>query len=588
MSKPSLKDVLNKHKDKEKTNAPPIKHIVINSRDAKTLFFDLPKKHKFWLKGGGEINNLTELFRSLVEMDDDVFNHHVNNRGDDFAKWVDRVLGDPVLSRRLKGSRTRVEHTEIVRDRIEDLKRGSFPLDRSFAPLRPDYSFIEVEKERKIRAPPKKSSIEHHFRIHPHPLDPDTTFIDSSSKRKVEDRNYGRIVATQRDMVAALEQSVREKQRIENDFDNLQGEYNQLTGQLSAMRNEFSGLKVELKKRRQEQTKTDKNRLNQVKTTIDQLRTRETEILKEIKTVSKKEEQLMEKKKSILGREQEISSKENFLLKKEGHYNQLLQKYNEMLESLKDRMASDEDKIDGLMTDFGNSKTEDEKVADIIDKKPNNNSTLQIPTPTVHETPHSKKSHEQHRHYKIHHHEKPHHEAHHHEKSHHETHHHEQKKAMHKEHEAVQPTKKQGLSSDNLSYSNDANEIHAKHKFSKPQIKFIQEYDFSEINNNPLKSKTSNQTSNDIENPTVIDMQNPEPIKNMLGKTLFGKNTTKEEIEKLLNEAKELKESDKPSQVHENLEHIKKLLHDSKLDPDYKKTVYYQVFEMATDLDLEK
>ncbi|MBN2458608.1 hypothetical protein JXB31_05770 [Candidatus Woesearchaeota archaeon] len=74
------------------------KKYIISIKDAKKLFMDLPPEHRFWLEGGGEINNLIELSKELGIMSDRVFSHHVNHHKNDFSEWIRGVLKDRELA----------------------------------------------------------------------------------------------------------------------------------------------------------------------------------------------------------------------------------------------------------------------------------------------------------------------------------------------------------------------------------------------------------------------------------------------------------------------------------------------------------
>ena len=73
----------------------------------------MPKKQKkqlvhaegdicFWVNDGRVLKNLNELCDALMNMSDETFAYHVNDEKNDFAKWVDEVLNDPELAKKLK------------------------------------------------------------------------------------------------------------------------------------------------------------------------------------------------------------------------------------------------------------------------------------------------------------------------------------------------------------------------------------------------------------------------------------------------------------------------------------------------------
>jgi len=60
----------------------------------------------FYLHNGIPIKNLAELIDQLVDMGQELFNHHVNPENNDFANWIRDVFGEKELARRLKMSRS--------------------------------------------------------------------------------------------------------------------------------------------------------------------------------------------------------------------------------------------------------------------------------------------------------------------------------------------------------------------------------------------------------------------------------------------------------------------------------------------------
>jgi len=456
MAKPSLNEVLKKHKAHDKQSKKP-HHVVLHSRDAKALFFDLPKHHKFWAKDGREINNLTELYRSLVEMSNEVFKHHVNRERDDFAKWAKNSLHDSVLARRLKSSRTKLEHVEIVKRRIEQLKGFGRRIPRPQSNLAPDFSFIEVEQ--KIPRPVKKENLEHHFRIRPHRLTADVSFIDSPHSRKREESKLGSIMESQREVENAVRMDIQEKQVLTTEVEDLKDSYEMLSGQLSAIRNELGGIKSELKTQRETSKRQDASRTAQMKNSISQLRNKENDMMGELKVIARTEDKIMSKNDALMEKERELGEKESQLLRKEGHYQTLMDKYEKMFTKIQQKMSADEKRIQSLFED------------------------THPKSPEKHSEHHSKHHHEHH------------------------------------------------------------------HKHEKDD----------------------------------------QSVKEMLDMTMSGKGDLLHimEIDKLLDRTKGLIEQKDFTKARHYIDKIKKIVASADLDKDYKKSVYYQVFELSTELDLE-
>jgi len=64
------------------------------------LEVDDPAK-AFWFCNGFISHNLYELVDALKKIDQSSFKHHVNDRKNDIAKWVEDILTDKKLSKRL-------------------------------------------------------------------------------------------------------------------------------------------------------------------------------------------------------------------------------------------------------------------------------------------------------------------------------------------------------------------------------------------------------------------------------------------------------------------------------------------------------
>ena len=83
----------------------------------KNLVLDCDES-SFRLADGRTIKNLAELNESLENMNDDVFNHHVNNERNDFSNWVKEVINDEELATRLLAARDKNTAQIIVLKRI--------------------------------------------------------------------------------------------------------------------------------------------------------------------------------------------------------------------------------------------------------------------------------------------------------------------------------------------------------------------------------------------------------------------------------------------------------------------------------------
>ncbi|MEM3126790.1 MAG: transketolase C-terminal domain-containing protein [Candidatus Woesearchaeota archaeon] len=72
----------------------------------------------FVLKSGEKIYSLHELYYSLKKMSDDIFNHHVNDKKNDFANWIKDSFKDQKLADAIKKSKTKEAIIAVVGLRI--------------------------------------------------------------------------------------------------------------------------------------------------------------------------------------------------------------------------------------------------------------------------------------------------------------------------------------------------------------------------------------------------------------------------------------------------------------------------------------
>jgi hypothetical protein len=68
----------------------------------------------FFLADGRPLKNLLELADALEEMTDEIFQHHVNEQKNDFAKWVSDVFGDEELALKLGHAKSKAHHQLII------------------------------------------------------------------------------------------------------------------------------------------------------------------------------------------------------------------------------------------------------------------------------------------------------------------------------------------------------------------------------------------------------------------------------------------------------------------------------------------
>ena len=70
----------------------------------------------FWVNDGRILNSLLALKEALAEMEKAIFTHHVNQEKNDFADWVEVVLGDATCALDLRKAKTpKSAHSAVVK-----------------------------------------------------------------------------------------------------------------------------------------------------------------------------------------------------------------------------------------------------------------------------------------------------------------------------------------------------------------------------------------------------------------------------------------------------------------------------------------
>lgn len=84
---------------------------------------DVPGPQRFWTHSGTVICNIFDLARWLETCSEYDFRYHVNTdlEKNDFAKWIEEVIMDHKLARKLEGVLDKEEYLTIIRKRLERL-----------------------------------------------------------------------------------------------------------------------------------------------------------------------------------------------------------------------------------------------------------------------------------------------------------------------------------------------------------------------------------------------------------------------------------------------------------------------------------
>ena len=82
---------------------------------AKQVLVCAPGEQCFWTTDGRILSNLLELRDALESMTDDVFAYHVSKERNDFADWIEHVLGDAELAAAFrKSKKVNTAHDVVV------------------------------------------------------------------------------------------------------------------------------------------------------------------------------------------------------------------------------------------------------------------------------------------------------------------------------------------------------------------------------------------------------------------------------------------------------------------------------------------
>ena len=79
---------------------------------------NVPPEKSFWVHNGPVLRNLTELPLALERMGEETFRHHVNEKKNDFANWIEFVIGERALADEVRRLRARQDIIRAVRGRL--------------------------------------------------------------------------------------------------------------------------------------------------------------------------------------------------------------------------------------------------------------------------------------------------------------------------------------------------------------------------------------------------------------------------------------------------------------------------------------
>lgn len=77
----------------------------------------------FQLHQGRELRSLRDLYDALGSMSPDIFQHHVSPIKNDFANWIQDILGDDRLAKKIMPVKDKEKVRSLIEERIQELNR---------------------------------------------------------------------------------------------------------------------------------------------------------------------------------------------------------------------------------------------------------------------------------------------------------------------------------------------------------------------------------------------------------------------------------------------------------------------------------
>ncbi len=96
---------------------------MVTKDEAKNYLGDAAPEKCFWVNNGPILKNLDEFANCLPQMNDECFQHHVNNDKNDFSNWINEVVGDKKLANDLLSSKTKNSMIKKVNNRLNSLRK---------------------------------------------------------------------------------------------------------------------------------------------------------------------------------------------------------------------------------------------------------------------------------------------------------------------------------------------------------------------------------------------------------------------------------------------------------------------------------
>jgi hypothetical protein len=99
-----------------------VRIVKISKEEANRRLGDVPYEKHFWCRDGKLIKNLGELEKALNDISDETFHYHSGEGRNDFSSWIRDVVGDDKLARDLSKTKSRIQASKAVAQRISFLQ----------------------------------------------------------------------------------------------------------------------------------------------------------------------------------------------------------------------------------------------------------------------------------------------------------------------------------------------------------------------------------------------------------------------------------------------------------------------------------
>ena len=95
----------------------------LKSEEARRILSNTLPEKAFWVNNGPVLKGIIELATAAKKLTPEQFMHHTNKVKNDFAKWVDDVIRDSELAKRLRKIKSKDGLSKVVTERLKQLQK---------------------------------------------------------------------------------------------------------------------------------------------------------------------------------------------------------------------------------------------------------------------------------------------------------------------------------------------------------------------------------------------------------------------------------------------------------------------------------